>query len=94
MQETPQPQPGHGRTVGLTKEFPLFGQFVDPPRSLGFGYELERSLCHVKWGWGDHWLDLCRDVDRSADAAVHYSRDVEEYWTDLLRPPAIIVPAH
>lgn len=91
-QEAPQAKPDHGRTLGLPRDFPLSGQYVDPPSSLGDGYRLERDLCHAKWGWGDRWLDLCRDVDRSADAAVHYARDVEEYWAGRLHPAAPPVP--
>lgn len=91
LKPKPQTESRHGRKDS-------FGGFIitdppqEPPRSLADGYEIERSLCHVQWGLLDRTLNLCQSVDRSADAAEHYARDVESYWIPRLRPTPLIVP--
>jgi len=83
----PTTAPAHGRT--LTGKFGIIPDGGEPlyrPYRLSDGPDFFRRACHSEWGWGDGWLDLCRDVDRSVAAAIHYEDDVETYWTIRLRP--------
>ncbi len=86
MPAVPSPEVKHGRT-GPTNFFAQIpGRPIERPYRLSDGSQFWRDTCHWKWGLGDGWLDFCRDVDRSVDAATHYEDDVELYWTTRVRP--------
>ena len=85
LKQKPEPELNHGRRDSSTLIFP-FGPPDFKPERLSDRYELRRSRCHSDYGWLDRNLDLCKDVDKSADAAVRYADDVESYWTARLRP--------
>lgn len=75
----------HGRTSG--ENLVCFDcKFEQRPNRLRDGYTSLGQACHLRNGWGDGWLDLCRSVDESVQAAAHYEDDVESYWTSKLRP--------
>ena len=94
LKPKPQPELSHGRRDSSTLILPQFwgsGPLEPPtPRRLADRYQLRRSRCHSDYGWLDRNLDLCKDVDKSADAAVRYADDVQSYWTSKLRP--ILLP--
>jgi hypothetical protein len=87
LKQKPEPELNHGRRDSSTLIFPFpldLSHFK--PERLSDRYERRRSRCHSDYGWLDRNLDLCKDVDKSADAAVRYADDVESYWTARLRP--------